>query len=518
MAAELYDRALHAMEPNVDVLLLLQCGHMHKEARSFAEAKARYLRRSVWSRRIPEVLIELGHFFKVIGRYTDAEHYYQEALIARPDWADPEQELHRLRLSAELRGERVRLERFDQAGRLAQEELYEFDGRIDPGLFPRTRDELYIAHQDAFIFMRNGVRQRTKWGAGQTVRGIDLLRGFFVSATPYLYLEIFLDGQLIYKNELTVAPQRREKSNPNIKKYVYNAWIDFSDFSLGLHELVFRAVNVRGDARELIDWRREQIIIAEPLADAFASSDGVIPPLDRTSLLSGVEQINARPSIIHRASTRSFPGKIENVAVIGPDELGDMVVSVPALLRLREILPKARLVGLFGPEGAPLARTLGIFDEIIVLDFPYMPHQRQRIMDRKGQAELAKQARVLQVRRRHQFPGRGRVSQAAAFGRRAGYDQLRRRTGVAQSEYDDARPEDRERYDAALGEGARVGGGPGLVARQRRQGRPPNGSQPQPASAIRPRQRRTVYRSAYRSADQIHPMAALRRTGRGDRY
>ena len=148
---------------------------------------------------------------------------------------------------------------------------------------------------------------------------------------------------------------------------------------------------MRGDAREGIDWRRERIIIAEPTpADTFVDSDGVIPPLDKNSPLSVVEQINARPSIIHRASTHSFPGKIKNVAILRPDQLGDMVVSVPALLRLREILPDAQITGLLGPASAPLARSLGVFDEIILLDFPDDPHQRQRIMDRKGQEELAR--------------------------------------------------------------------------------------------------------------------------------
>ena len=392
VAAELYDRALRAVAPNVDILLLLQCGHMYKEARSFPEAKARYLEALSLEPRNAEVLIELGHFFKVIGRYEDAEHYYQEALLARPDWSDPEDELRSLRTSVELRREKARLERLDQVSLLAREEPQEFDGRIDPDLFPKTRDELYLSHQDAFVFKRDGIHQRTQWGVGQTVRGVDALRGYIVSATPYLYIEIFLDGQLIWKSDLVVAPQRREKSNPEIKKYVYNAWIDFSHFPPGPHELVYRAVNVRGDARDGIDWRRERVIVAEPTpADTFGDSDGLIPPLDPDSPLSVVEQINARPSIVHRASTHSFPGKIKTVAVLRPDQLGDMVISVPALLRLRELLPEARLVGLLSPANAPLAKSFGIFDEIILLDFPDDPHQRQRIMDRKGQAELARQ-------------------------------------------------------------------------------------------------------------------------------
>ena len=233
VAAELYDRALRAVAPNVDILLLLQCGHMYKEARNLPEAKARYLQALSLEPKNAEVLLQLGHFYKIVGRYADAEHYYQEALIARPDWTDPEDELHRLRTSVELRLEKARLERLDQAGRLAQEELDELDGRIDPDLFPKTRDELYVSHQEAFVFKRNGIHQRTKWGVGQTVRGVNSLRGYIVSAAPYLYIEIFLDGQLIYKSDLVVAPQRREKTNPDIKKYVYNAWIDFSNFPWG---------------------------------------------------------------------------------------------------------------------------------------------------------------------------------------------------------------------------------------------------------------------------------------------
>jgi ADP-heptose:LPS heptosyltransferase len=389
VAAELYDLSLRTGAPTVDILL--QCGHMHKEARNLPDAKARYLQALGLAPKNAEVLLQLGHFYKVAGLYADAEHYYQEALIARPNWTDPEDELHRLRTSVELRFEEARLDRLEQAGRLAQEERDELDGRIDPDLFPKTREELYISHREAFVLTRNGIHQRTKWGVGQTVRGVDSLRGYFVSAVPYLYLEIFLDGQAIYKSNLTVAPQRREKSNPVIKKYIYNAWIDFSNFPLGQHELVFRGVNVRGDAREGIDWRRERIIIAEPTpADKFVDSDGIIPPLDKNSPLSVVEQINARPSIIHRASTYSFPGKIKNVAVIRPDQLGDMVISVPALLRLREILPDARFTGLLSPANEPLARSLRVFDEIILLDFPDDPNQRQRIMDRKGQDELAR--------------------------------------------------------------------------------------------------------------------------------
>ena len=96
VAAKLYDRALRAGAPKVDILLLLQCGHMHKEAGNLREAEARYLQALSLEPKNAEVLLQLGHFYKVAGRYADAKQYYQEALIARPGWTDAENELRRL--------------------------------------------------------------------------------------------------------------------------------------------------------------------------------------------------------------------------------------------------------------------------------------------------------------------------------------------------------------------------------------------------------------------------------------
>jgi ADP-heptose:LPS heptosyltransferase len=68
-----------------------------------------------------------------------------------------------------------------------------------------------------------------------------------------------------------------------------------------------------------------------------------------------------------------------------------MVVSVPALLRLRDILPDSNIVGLLGPGNAELAQTLGVFNEIIILDFPDDPVQRARVMEKSAQEALIRQ-------------------------------------------------------------------------------------------------------------------------------
>jgi ADP-heptose:LPS heptosyltransferase len=70
------------------------------------------------------------------------------------------------------------------------------------------------------------------------------------------------------------------------------------------------------------------------------------------------------------------------------DQLGDMVLSVPALRRLRELLPEARLVGLLSLANAELAKTLNLFDEIVAVDFPDDEWERRRVMPLDKQYQL----------------------------------------------------------------------------------------------------------------------------------
>ena len=139
-AAELYDRALRSAAPNVDVLLLLQCGHMHKDAGNLSEAEARYLQALGVEPMNPEVLLQLGHFYKVAGRYADAKRYYQEALIARPGLTDAEDELRRLGKIPEIQVEKRPLERPNPARWATPKEPDELDRRLQRELLRLADD------------------------------------------------------------------------------------------------------------------------------------------------------------------------------------------------------------------------------------------------------------------------------------------------------------------------------------------------------------------------------------------
>src|SRR5262249_22619280 len=152
----------------------------------------------------------------------------------------------------------------------------------------------------------------------------------------------------------------------NKRKYVFNIWYDFSDFVDGIYDLELQFVDVNAGIRVY----KEVVVIAPALSeDNYPNSDRLVS-ICKTDTQNIEDQINSRPSVIRPARRSCFPILPRNILIIRVDQLGDMVASVPAIRRLREFLPEARLVGLLSLANAEFAKTLGLFDEVIAIDFP----------------------------------------------------------------------------------------------------------------------------------------------------
>jgi ADP-heptose:LPS heptosyltransferase len=165
---------------------------------------------------------------------------------------------------------------------------------------------------------------------------------------------------------------------------VFNIWIDFSSFARGLHSFELRLTDAAGETRSF----HEQVVIAEPWKEIdFPRSDGIVE-IDPWATRSVDEQIRSRPSMIRDAHRVTFPDGVRNLLAMRTDQLGDIVASIPALRRLRELLPETNIVGLLTSANADLARTLGLFDEIMIADFPDDPVQRRRVMTLENQQVL----------------------------------------------------------------------------------------------------------------------------------
>ncbi len=398
-AAVLYEEAIRLGAPGGGVHV--QAGHMFKESGDFAAAERHY---DEAARRMPkdaDLALQLGHFYKIAGRLREAQLSYHRALQLRPGWEVPAGELTHLRDTGWAPATEEAPERplvpigFDlerDAEDIARAAAYK---DLAPELMPVPPEELLHRNGESIHLRRLGRPERTYWGTQPTLRGVEAIRGFCISADPIVEMQILLNGVLIHRGPTRSYPLPNEIENFKLRKYVFNVWIDLQEFLPGRYSVELRFRDAR-DTRDDHGGRRshrQDVVIAAPLPEpVFQGGDAWTPPTDPGDPRSVEEQINARPSVVTDAKRRIFREPIRNVLVLRTDQLGDIVISVPALRRLRALLPDARIVGLFTAANADLARTLGVLDEVIVVDFPDDKEvQRKRIMSPEKQEALRAQ-------------------------------------------------------------------------------------------------------------------------------
>jgi ADP-heptose:LPS heptosyltransferase/tetratricopeptide (TPR) repeat protein len=393
-AAVLYNEALHLSPDNAAIHV--QCGHMYKEAGDLNNAELHYDAANRLIPKDPDLALQLGHFYKISGRTREAAAAYERAIELNPNWPEPRAELTHLRqtgwrggtrLTADIQmsveASRWRLNFDDEASKL--QTLITVDGLV-PEIMPRKPHEMLENHHESIHLRRFGKRERSAWGMLQTFRGIEAIRGFCISSEPIVEVQIAVNGLIVQR-----GPPRGgykihfEKENFHLRKYVINIWYDFANFACGRYGIEVRFLDAPNNVRHV---HREQIAIAAALPEGdFPDSDSVIslPETDQRSL---EEQINSRASMVRSPKPALFARDPQNVLILRTDQLGDMVASVPAIRRLRELMPSAHFVGLLTSSNSELAETLNLFSEIIVVDFPDDQVERRRIMPHERQAEL----------------------------------------------------------------------------------------------------------------------------------
>ena len=92
--------------------------------------------------------------------------------------------------------------------------------------------------------------------------------------------------------------------------------------------------------------------------------------------------------MVREARRAVFSTPPQNVLVIRADQLGDMVISIPAIRRLRELLPNAHIVGLVSVANIEPAESLHLFDEMIAIQFSEDEWERRRVLPLDKQHEL----------------------------------------------------------------------------------------------------------------------------------
>lgn len=398
-AALLYARAAELRPENGP--LHVQCGHMFKEARAFEAAWKHY---QIAQRLMPsdaDLALQIGHFQKVVGHLGDARDAYERAAKLAPNWQEPRKELawlDRLGFRGKPTGGVARAVTPSStvgiphtalapgyADAVAQGGISEVLPSLAPELAPREPTDLLREHGETIELRHFGRPERTRWGTLKTVRGVEAIRGFCISALPVTEVQLKVNGTPVHlERPGEGVAVKGEKTNFSLRKYVFNIWFDFSQFADGRYDIELTCM----DAEQRTRSHKENIVVAAPLDPAlFPYSDGLVAatPGDPRPL---EDQINSLPSVIRPAGRRDFDTPPRNVLVLRLDQLGDMVCSVPALRRLREILPTSRLIGLISPTNRDLAVSLSLFDEILVADFAEDATERRRLMPLAEQVKL----------------------------------------------------------------------------------------------------------------------------------
>jgi ADP-heptose:LPS heptosyltransferase len=392
-AAALYEEALR-LAPSLGHIHV-QAGHMLKEIGEFARAERHYDEALKLMPDDADLALQLGHFHKLSGRLDKAYEAYARATELAPTLEDAWAELKALHFSVWRDGRNrgqaalgqpvLRPEALGPQGRPTDLQLAALYGRMAPELAPRDLREL-LRHVEEHVDIRQfGVELNTFWGRRRVARGVEAIRGVAISKARLLHLETRVNGLCIHQGPLKGPYELEyEPDKDRIHKYIFNVWYDFSDFAPGLYELEL-SFRVSGGENRLF---RQDFVVEAPLLEVdHPDSDGVIT-LESGASGSIEDQINARPSVVHQAERPNQLGEIRRVLVMRSDQLGDLVASAPGILRLRELFPKAKIVGILGPANIDLARTLKIFDDLIVINHAESWHQRTRPMSLLEQQEL----------------------------------------------------------------------------------------------------------------------------------
>lgn len=149
-----------------------------------------------------------------------------------------------------------------------------------------------------------------------------------------------------------------------LKVYVFNIWIDTTALPPGRHWL-----GIAAGARIAPAGLFVNVATAGDTA-AFASSNSfVLAPPHAPGRLD--EAIIAMPCIVRSAQRTLFDAAPRTILAMRVDQLGDVSATLPALARLREIFPAARLIALAQGGTQGVIQASGLVDEVLPIALGY---------------------------------------------------------------------------------------------------------------------------------------------------
>ena len=355
------------------------------------------------------MLVEQGILEKICGNFDEAVAIFQkclaidqqnqflkqEILTLLPEIEDIDEVVERIRMDPDFRelAEQRQLYRLHLDGHtLYRAKTGECSEVREDELVPELAGSLRTSYSgeepEAVAILHLGSeRHRSQWGALPILRGVEAVRVRVISQVELIAMRVRFDGRTVCVEWVRAAARQSSQNH----EYVFNAWFDASALRIGLHQLQLYFEEKSGGYR----IREELVLVDQPLAhDAHVHRSGSMVVLDEaTAALSVDERVNSLPSVIYSAQRCCWEAPIRRVLVVRADQLGDFVISMPAIKRLRSLFRDARFFGLVSSAALEMARTSGLFDELFEIDLRYDPLEGRRYLSLQDQIQLQRRLR-----------------------------------------------------------------------------------------------------------------------------
>lgn len=228
-----------------------------------------------------------------------------------------------------------------------------------------TADDLGIFWRDHMAFLQVGWLRVRHGGRNEPLlAGIVAIRARIVSNCDIQTVYLSLGGCEISSGH---AVEVRAHDNGR-RLYSVNLWLDASALPVGRKAMTLTSVNVEGKKNAI-----KTIVNVVHVSPGFdiKDTDAFVPSASRPVLGDAGGLVGERPAQVRSASRRLFDTPVHEILAMRVDQLGDLSASLPALHRLRELFPQAKITALVAPSLVEVVQATECCDEVISVHLNY---------------------------------------------------------------------------------------------------------------------------------------------------
>ena len=178
---------------------------------------------------------------------------------------------------------------------------------------------------------------------------------------------IKIDGKILTEQPIKESTNKKTSSQISY----HNLWINLLS-SFGQKNRI--SVYMRFFGLYIKVMKINYILMLENDCNNFSQSDSYVSPDILTiSNLNGAkleDVIRAQPTNVRQSSRKQY-NNITSIILLRLDQLGDFVLTVPAIIELKHEFPNAKITILVSPSNTKIAHRLGLFDKIISVPFTF---------------------------------------------------------------------------------------------------------------------------------------------------